>query len=205
MEFPTWLWGRGICFWTGPYPAGHSARSNSLWSVKVVLAVSRSNSRSSQIQRRTVREIQSNKFRIQIPDEYSVAVCSQQFKQFPNFYDDKRYSSLWGVGDRYEVNMGGCQFAFHTDVGDKTPQGLADWIFASTKHYPTLTDIVINGIEGKMEGGYSSKMSWIDWWFKKGDCLICFNFQGMGEPSEEIKQDVQTILESMRYEDEEGE
>jgi len=50
-----------------------------------------------------------------------------------------------------------------------------------------------------MYGDYSEQMTWIDWWIKKDDCMICLNIQGIGMPSQGVKDDISNILNSLEY------
>jgi hypothetical protein len=99
----------------------------------------------------------------------------------------------------YEVKMVTHSFIFHTEIGNRKPEDLAGFIESQTRYLPTLKDITINDCHGKMYGDYSDQMTWIDWWFKKGDCMICFNLQGIGMPAQDIKDDVRDILNSLEY------
>ncbi len=99
----------------------------------------------------------------------------------------------------YEVKMVTHSFIFHTEIGNRKPEELASFIESQTNYLPTLKDITINDCNGKMYGNYSDQMTWIDWWFKKGDCMICFNLRGIGMPSQDIKDDVWEILNSLEY------
>ncbi len=120
----------------------------------------------------------------------------KKFPGLPTYWPDlKVLKGLRG----YEVKMGTHSFIFFTETGDKKLEDLAESIFLETKSLPVLKDITINGCPGKMYGDYSEQMTWIDWWIKKGDCMICLNIQGIGMPSQAIKDDVSNILNSLEY------
>jgi hypothetical protein len=99
----------------------------------------------------------------------------------------------------YEVKMGTHSFIFFTETDNRKPEDLADYLELEIRHLPPLKDITINDCYGKMYGDYSEQMTWIDWWIKKDDCMICFNLQGIGMPSRITKDDVSDILNSLEY------
>ena len=63
--------------------------------------------------------------------------------------------------------------------------------------------IQVSEIEGVTYGDYGPPRTWIDWWFKKGDTMICFCLQSKSfpftEPSEAEIAEHRTIIESIRY------
>jgi hypothetical protein len=64
-------------------------------------------------------------------------------------------------------------------------QELKRFIDYSTKSDVTTPQVCINGVDGVMHGSYASPATWIDWWFKKGDTMICLNLQGASFPFKE--------------------
>ena len=85
------------------------------------------------------------------------------------------------------------------DLGDL--KGLIDY---STKSDVTTNAISVNGIEGVTYGSYASPVTWIDWWFKSGDTMICLNLQGAlfpfkEHPTEEEVAEHQAIVGSLKY------
>lgn len=120
----------------------------------------------------------------------------KEFPGLPNYSPDLK--ELKGLRS-YEVKMGAHSFIFFTETGNRKPEDLADYLELQTRHLPPLKDITINDCHGKMYGDYSEQMTWIDWWIKKDDCMICFNLQGIGMPSQVIKDDVSDILNSLKY------
>jgi hypothetical protein len=99
---------------------------------------------------------------------------------------------------------------FVAPVGDGTPTfgysggDLKRFIDNSTKSDVTTLPISVNGISGVTYGGYSSPVTWIDWWFKRGDTMICLNLQGTSFPFKEqpTKAEVaehQAIVGSLVY------
>jgi hypothetical protein len=99
----------------------------------------------------------------------------------------------------FRVKMDTHIFSFITQITDREPEELKEFIESGTKHSVSLKDICIKDFKVKTYGDYSDVMSWIDWWIKKGNCMICFNFQGLGMPSQVIKDDVRDILNSLEY------
>jgi hypothetical protein len=163
-----------------------------------------------------IQLIKSGRFRIGIPKKYKV-ICHNFHKEQAEFfknisqYEDGNeeivnfvrshpldLDSLKGFYS-YEVKMGNHSFIFHTQIGNEEPEGLAEFIQSQTRSLPVLKDVEFNGVKGKQHGAYSKEMSWIDWWLKKGDCMICLNVQGMGMPADEIKDDVLNILNGLEY------
>jgi len=85
------------------------------------------------------------------------------------------------------------------DLGD-----LKKFIDHSTKSDVKTSSISVNGIGGVTYGDYASPVTWIDWWFKKGDTMICLNLQGTPFPFEEhpTEKEVaehQAIVGSLKY------
>jgi hypothetical protein len=81
---------------------------------------------------------------------------------------------------------------------------LKRFIDLSTKGDVTTLPISVHGIPGVTYGGYSSPVTWIDWWLRKGDTMICLNLQGTPFPFKEepTKAEVaehQAIVGSLTY------
>ncbi|MHC4554518.1 MAG: hypothetical protein ACYSUS_04355 [Planctomycetota bacterium] len=162
-----------------------------------------------------MKKIQTNSFIVSVPEKYKIKKRNPYLlnKLFFLFFPFRLvWSELTGFikqnspdlkpmkGFRaYEVLMEGHKFTFFTEMTDKEPSELSDLIQSQTRHEATLEDFEINGIIGKKYGSYSDEMTWIDWWLKKEDCLICLNIQGLGMPPEEIQQDVSRILNSLEF------
>lgn len=121
-------------------------------------------------------------------------------KEFPELMKNNlpKFKLLKGYYG-YEVKMGTHSLSFHTEIGDKKPEDLAEFVQSQTNYLPTLKDVTINDCYGKMLGDYSTEHSRIEWWIKKGECMILFTFQGLGMPSSVIKEDVFDILNSLEY------
>jgi len=101
----------------------------------------------------------------------------------------------------YEVKMGEHSFTFYTMLGNQEPEDLAELGESQTRHRPILKDFNIKNCHGKMCGNYSEEFTSIVWWLKKGNCMICFNLQGFGMPSDEVKSDISNIFENLKYVD----
>jgi hypothetical protein len=163
--------------------------------------------------RNDFKKITIGKFVISIPKKYKVKrhnayltntlffllfrrKIKKEFPGLPKYSPD--WKALKGLRS-YEVKMGTHSFIFFTEIGNRKPEDLAEYVQSQTKHLPTLEDVVINGCPGKKYGDYSEQMTWIDWWIKGGDCMSCFNLQGIGMPSQPIKDDVSDILNNLEY------
>lgn len=159
------------------------------------------------------KKIRTDKFIVLVPKKYKVKRRNLYLmnKLFFLFYKRKIKKEFPGLADyspdlrglkgcySYEVKMGTHSFIFHTEIGNRKPEYLAEFIESQTRYLPTLKDITINDCHGKMYGDYSEQMTWIDWWIKRGDCMIYFNFRGRGMPSPAIKNDASDILNSLEY------
>ncbi|MFL6583888.1 MAG: hypothetical protein ACJ8KU_05160 [Chthoniobacterales bacterium] len=107
------------------------------------------------------------------------------------------WETIRKLRNSFEVRMGEHQFLFHTqDHGE--PEDLAD-LAESHRTGVALTDFAIGDCVGKSYGRYSEDFTWIDWWVKRANCMICFNLQGPGAPAPEIRNDVEAILQSTKW------
>jgi hypothetical protein len=59
--------------------------------------------------------------------------------------------------------------------------------------------VEINGIRGVTYGEYNNKRSWIDWWLKTGELMICINLQSYSLATEADKNLHQKVINSLRY------
>ena len=163
--------------------------------------------------RNELKKIVSGKFKISIPKKYKIKKhnpywmnklfflifkrkIKREFPGLPSYSPDLKWLKGFYF---YEVKMGTHSFTFHTEIGNRKPEYLAAFIESQTRYLPTLKDITINDCRGKMYGDYSEQMTGIAWWLKRGDCMICFKLQGIGVPSQVIKNDVSNILNSLEY------
>lgn len=100
--------------------------------------------------------------------------------------------------------LGKFRFSFHVSPRGE-PQGLADFILSCTKRRVNVVPVVINSIPGVTYGGYDPQRTWIDWWLKKGDGMLCINLQtdvsvdGTSPPSKDELDAHSQVINSVRY------
>jgi hypothetical protein len=164
--------------------------------------------------RNEFEKVVTGKFKVSIPRKYKIKKHNPYWmnklfflffkrkikREFPGLLENNSpdFDCLKGF-HTYEVKMGTHSFNFFTEIGNRKPEDMAEFIESQTKYLPALKDITINHCYGKMYGDYSEQMTWIDWWIKRGDCMICLNIQGIGMPSQAVKDDVSNILNSLEY------
>jgi hypothetical protein len=100
------------------------------------------------------------------------------------------------------ASVGRFRIAFHLDpIND--PSDLKSFIDHSTKSDVTTPTININGVSGVTHGGYGPPRTWIDWWFKKGDTMICLCLQSKSfpvtEPNRAEIDEHNAIIDSLKY------
>ena len=101
-------------------------------------------------------------------------------------------------GTTWQFVLGKFTFFIHLEASGK-PEDLHTFILCCTKESVVLEPIEINGIKGVRYGDYNSQRSWIDWWMKKGELMICINLQGWQLPSKEDEALHRQVMESLRY------
>ena len=103
---------------------------------------------------------------------------------------------------QWMISIGRFRLLIHLDPL-RDPKDLKSSINLITKGDVTTEPIVVNGISGAKHGGYGAPRTWIDWWFKKGDLMICLCLQSASfpftEPTEEEVTEHRAILESLKY------
>jgi hypothetical protein len=66
-----------------------------------------------------------------------------------------------------------------------------------------VNTIGVNGVPGVTHGGYGPPRTWIDWWFKRGDVMICLYLQSRKfafvEPTPEEMAEHSAIIHSIEY------
>jgi hypothetical protein len=81
--------------------------------------------------------------------------------------------------------------------------GLKAFIDSTTKNNVTTPSLTVNGIPGVTYGDYGPPRTWIDWWFKKGDTMICMSLQSIAfpytEPTQSEKDEHNAIIGSLKY------
>src|SRR4029077_16134951 len=86
---------------------------------------------------------------------------------------------------------------------DRLLGGLKAFIDSTTKNNVTTPSLTVNGIPGVTYGDYGPPRTWIDWWFKKGDTMICMSLQSIAfpytEPTQSEKDEHTAIICSIKY------
>jgi hypothetical protein len=103
---------------------------------------------------------------------------------------------------KWVVLLGRFQFLIHLDpINDLG--GLKSFIDYTTKSDVTTPLITVNGVPGVMHGDYGPPRTWIDWWLKKGDTMICLCLQSTSFPFAEPNQaeiaEHNEIVGSLKY------
>lgn len=113
--------------------------------------------------------------------------------------EDAKISQIPHAGTTvYDIQWGIFHFFCHIDPNQNNPDYLGTFILGCTKQEVILEDVEINGIHGKRYGAYSKVRTWIDWYMKKGDSMICINLQGYGMPNEREKKQLEETINSLR-------
>ena len=72
-----------------------------------------------------------------------------------------------------------------------------------TKSEVVTPSPTVNGVPGVTHGDYGPPRTWIDWWFKKGDTMICLCLQSKSfpctKPTEEEIAEHNAIMHSLKY------
>lgn len=80
---------------------------------------------------------------------------------------------------------------------------LKTFIDQQTRENVTPTDLNINGVPGVTYGDYGPRRTWVDYWFKKGDVMLCICLQSVefprAEPDEDERAEHKAIIQSLRY------
>jgi hypothetical protein len=94
------------------------------------------------------------------------------------------------------------QFFVHLDPRLKLSD-LKRLIEQTKKGDANIPTIGVNGIVGITHGDYGPPRTWIDWWFKRGDVMLCLCLQSktfpFTAPSPEEKAEHCAIIDSIRY------
>lgn len=102
----------------------------------------------------------------------------------------------------WAVALGRFQLSIHLDPIQDLDD-LSSFIRSTTKKEPVPLPIAINGIDGVMHGDYGPPRTWIDWWFKKGDEMICMCLQSTSfpftEPRAEEVAEHNAIIKSLKF------
>ena len=131
-------------------------------------------------------------YSILIPDSATLDVKAN--RPPPEAY--QRASTQWIVG------LGRYQIFVHLDAKHELG-GLKEFIDLQTRGDVVVEQRTINGIPGVRHGGYGPPRTWIDWWFKKGDTMICLCLQSVAfpvtEPSDDEYAEHQEVIESVKF------
>ena len=102
----------------------------------------------------------------------------------------------------WSISLERFQFFVHLDPRLKLSD-LKRLIDQTTKSDVRITMIGVNGIPGVKHGDYGPARTWIDWWFKKGDVMLCLCLQSktfpVTTPSPEEMAEHSAIIDSIRY------
>ena len=105
----------------------------------------------------------------------------------------------FGTGETvWTFQFGDFAFYIRLDPTDP-PEELARFIRSATKKAVDLRPVEINGIKGMSYGDYHEGRSWIDWWLKKGELMICINLQGWKAPTGAEREVHAAVLGSLQY------
>jgi hypothetical protein len=100
------------------------------------------------------------------------------------------------------VSLGRFNLFVHLDPLNQLTE-LKSSIDYSTKSDVITPSISINGVPGVTHGSYGPPRTWIDWWFKKGDTMICLCLQSkafpMQLPDEDEVAEHRAIVNSIKY------
>lgn len=72
-----------------------------------------------------------------------------------------------------------------------------------TKMQAEVATLGVGGVLGVTHGNYGPPRTWIDWWFKRGDVMICLCLQSKAlpftEPTPEEMAEHTAIIQSIQY------
>ena len=100
------------------------------------------------------------------------------------------------------VTSGRFQILIHLDAIHDL-DGLKSFIDYTTKSNVITPSVTVNGVPGVTHGDYGPLRTWIDWWFKKGDVMICLCLQSVSfpltQPNAGELAEHQAIIDSLKY------
>lgn len=161
--------------------------------------------------------ISSGSYLVKVPKKYEIIkhdiYGEQQFffdspagqkvqALFRSKADIERFKGFYS----YEIRFGKHWLVFYSENGARKPEDLKGFLESQSRERTAvnLYDYHVGDIKGKTVGSYSKEYSGISWWLKKGDCMICFSFQGPGEPSDEVRKCVSQIIKTIEYSSQNG-
>lgn len=103
---------------------------------------------------------------------------------------------------KWTVALGRFQLFLHLDALHELDD-LKLFVDQQTKANVAPTALVVSGISGVTYGDYGPHRTWIDWWFKKGDIMLCACLQSIEfprtEPDTEERTQHNAIIGSLKY------
>ena len=100
------------------------------------------------------------------------------------------------------IRLGRFQLFIHLDPLHDLSE-LKSSIDCMTKGNVTTPSITVNDVQGVTHGNYGPPRTWIDWWFKKGDVMICLCLQSVDfpftKPTPAEIAEHKAIVESLKY------
>jgi hypothetical protein len=109
------------------------------------------------------------------------------------------YETAW---TDWIISLKRFQFFVHLDSRLRLSD-LKPLIQQQTKTDPDVSTVGIGGLLGVTHGDYGPPRTWIDWWFKRGDVMICLCLQSKAmpftEPLPEEMAEHSTIINSIQY------
>jgi len=103
---------------------------------------------------------------------------------------------------RWVVTSGRFQISIHLDATQGL-DGLKSFIDYTTRSDVVTPSVTVNGVAGVTHGGYGAPRTWIDWWFKKGDVMICLCLQSaafpLATPNATELAEHAAIINSLKY------
>lgn len=103
---------------------------------------------------------------------------------------------------RWIIGLGRYRIFVHLDTMHELG-GLKDFIDFQTRGDVVVEQQIVNSIPGVLHGSYGPPRTWIDWWFKKGDTMICLCLQSVTfpftEPSDAERTEHHQVIESLKF------
>ncbi|MEP7209429.1 MAG: hypothetical protein ABI740_01220 [Alphaproteobacteria bacterium] len=90
----------------------------------------------------------------------------------------RAYQMAW---TNWTISIGRYVLFLHLDPL-QDPEDLKFSIDSQTKGDAITPPITVNGVYDVTHGDYGPRRTWIDWWFKKGDAMLCVCLQSKGIP-----------------------
>src|SRR5215469_8799202 len=122
------------------------------------------------------------------------SVCAEM--ALPQPWEYQRAATQW------VITLGRFRIVAHLDATHDLG-GLKSFIDYTTNSNVAVRSLTANGVPGVTHGVYGPPRTWIDWWFKKGDVMICLCLQSVSFPVatplvDEIAEH-ESIIGSLKY------